>query len=274
MVDSRVGFEERGGGWLWVGLRVVHGLGMGRHGVHVILMELPDFCVKNPEQEFVAGDAGEARSGEGRLRIGKVGDAQAGEDAEGQVERADVERGEGAEDGSLRNGEVGEEPEGTGSGLGGEVLGEAGEFGLGEAVEEEMSDDEVGVGSRSDGEGRGLEGADAVEEGLAAAAEESEHGGAGIDGQGTEVWPAIEEPGEETAVPVTEDERLVAGREIGEKMSAGALQERAEGKVFGEAIDAGYRVEIGGSEARGRGLVERRIQRPLDFAIGRSSGRR
>ena len=232
-------------------------------------MELPDFCVKNPEQEFVAGDAGEAGGGEGRLRIGKVGDAQAGEEAEGQVERADVEGGEGADDGSLRNGEVGEEPEGAGSGLGGEVLGEAGEFGLGEAVEEEMSNDEVGIGRRSDREGGGLEGADAVQEGLAAPAEQLKHGGAGIDGQGTEVGPAIKEPGEETAVPVTEDKGLVAGREIGEKMSAGALQERAECKVFGEAIDAGYGVEIGRWW-----LPEERLQGPLDFAIGRSSGRR
>ncbi len=191
MVDGRVGFGERGGGWFWVGLRVVHGLGMGRHGVWMILMELPDFCVKNAEQELVARDAGEAGGGEGHLRVGKPGDAEAGEDAEGQVERADVEGGKGAEDRCLGDGEVREEPEGAGGGIRGEGLGQGGEFSRGEAVEEEVGDDEVSVLRRSDGEGGSLESADAVQEGLAATAEELKHGGAGIDGQGTEVGSAF-----------------------------------------------------------------------------------
>ena len=54
----------------------------------MILMELPDFRVKKPAQEFVAGEAGEAGGGQGGLGVGEVGDAQAGEDAEGEVEAA------------------------------------------------------------------------------------------------------------------------------------------------------------------------------------------
>ena len=106
-------------------------------------MELPDLCVKKAAQEFVASDAREAGGGEGGLRVGKVGDAEAGEDAEGEVEKTDVEGGEGAEECALGDGEVGEEPEGAGGGVGGDVSGEGIDFGLGEAVEEEVGDDEV-----------------------------------------------------------------------------------------------------------------------------------
>ena len=111
-------------------------------------MELPDFCVKKAAEEFVAGDAREAGGGEVGLGVGEVGDAQAGEDAEGEVEEADVEGGERAEDGALRDGEVGEEPEGAGGGVRGDLVGEGGEFRLGEAVEEEVGDDEVGQDPR------------------------------------------------------------------------------------------------------------------------------
>jgi len=114
----------------------------------VILMELPDFCVKKAKQEFVAGDACEAGGGEGGLRVGKVGDAEAGEDAEGEIEEADVEGGEGAKDWVGGDGEVGEEPEGAGGGVRGDLVGEGGEFRLGEAVEEEVGDDEVGQDPR------------------------------------------------------------------------------------------------------------------------------
>jgi len=85
-----------------------------------------------------------------------MSDAEAGEDAEGEVEGPDMEGGEGAENGVRGDGEVGQEPEGAWCGEGGDVLGEGGEFGLGEAVEEEVGDDEVGAGRRGDGEGGGL----------------------------------------------------------------------------------------------------------------------
>ena len=111
-------------------------------------MELPDFCVKKAVKEFVAGEAREAGGGEGGCGVGEVGGAQAGEDAEGKVEEADVEGGERAEERALRDGEVGEEPEGAGGGVRGEILGEGLKFGLGEAVEKEVGNDEVGGGPR------------------------------------------------------------------------------------------------------------------------------
>ncbi len=44
----------------------------------------------------------------------------------------------------------------------------------------------------------------------------------------------------------------MAGWELGEEVSAGTLQERAEGEVFGEAVDAGYGVEVGWNGLLGR----------------------
>jgi hypothetical protein len=110
----------------------------------MILAVLPDFCVEKAAQEFVAGDAVEAGGGEGGLGVGEVGDAKAGEDAEGEIEGADVEGCEGAEERGWGDGEVGEEPEGAGGGVGGDVVGKGVELGLGEAVEEEVGGDEVG----------------------------------------------------------------------------------------------------------------------------------
>ncbi len=80
--------------------------------------------------------------GEGRCVVGEVGGAQAGDDAEGEVEAADEEL-RGQAHGAGGNAEVGDEPECSGS-EGGDDAGDEGvEFGLGEAVEEEVGDDEV-----------------------------------------------------------------------------------------------------------------------------------
>jgi hypothetical protein len=74
-----------------------------------------------------------------------------------------------------------------------------------------------------------LEGLEAVGVGLAALAEEVEHGGAGVDGQGVEVGLLGEELGEEAAVAVAENQGAVAWGELREEVGAGALEERAEG---------------------------------------------
>ena len=77
--------------------------------------------------------------------VGEVGGAEAGEDAEGEVEAADEELcGETHEAGG--DAEVGDEPEGAGSEVWGDAGDEGVEFGLGEAVEEEVGDDEVVAG--------------------------------------------------------------------------------------------------------------------------------
>ena len=105
---------------------------------------LPELGEEEAAEPGVAMEAGEACGFEGGGVVGELGDAEAGEDAEAGVEGADVGSGGCAGDGVLRETEVGDEPEGIGGGCGGEGLGELVEFGLGEAVEDEVGDDEVG----------------------------------------------------------------------------------------------------------------------------------
>ena len=71
--------------------------------------------------------------------------------------------------------------------------------------------------------------------------------GAGVGGQ---------ELGEEAAVAVAEDEGLVAGWELREEVGAGALEEGAEGEVFGVAVDAGDGIEVGRCGMVWLGLVQ------------------
>ena len=86
--------------------------------------------------------SGEAGGGEGGGVVGEVGGAEAGEEPEGEVEAADEElcAGDAWAGGDA---EVGDEPEGVGFEVRGEAGDEGFEFGLGEAVEEEVGDDEV-----------------------------------------------------------------------------------------------------------------------------------
>ncbi len=78
-----------------------------------------------------------------------------------------------------------------------------------------------------------------------------EHGGADVGGDGVAVGVAAEELFEEAAVTVAEHERVTGVVELVEEVRAGALQERAEGEVFGPAVDPGDAVEVGVSAASG-----------------------
>jgi len=180
----------------------------------MILMELPNFCVKNAAKKGVSGDAGESRSREGGWGIGEVRHAEAGEDAEGQVEEPDVEGSEWPEDWGSGNGEIGYQPEGAWVGVVCDGSREAHEFGLGKAVEEKVGDDEVGAGGRDDIKRRRLEGSDALDERLATVAEELEHSGAGIHCHGCQMGPVGEQLGQKAAVTVAKQQRLVARWEL------------------------------------------------------------
>jgi hypothetical protein len=74
--------------------------------------------------------------------VGELGGAKAGEEAEGKVEGADDEFG-GKMHGAVGNAEVGDEPECSGTQVLCSAFDEGVEVGLGEAVQEEVSDDEV-----------------------------------------------------------------------------------------------------------------------------------
>ena len=79
---------------------------------------------------------------------------------------------------------------------------------------------------------------------------------------------ACEEADEEAAIAIAENEGLVAEGEIVEEVGAGALEEGAEGEVFGEAVDAGDAVEVRLGGVVGRRQV--RIQGFLHCATLRS----
>jgi hypothetical protein len=174
-----------------------------------------------------------------------VGGAEAGEEAEGEVEAADVESGEGLER-SGGDAEVGEEPECSGGQGGGEPGCEGVEFELGEAVEEEVGDDEVGGMGGGVGEGAGVVGVEAVGGWVAALVKELEHGGAGVDCVCVEVGVGGEEAGEEATVAVAEDQGAAAVEETGEEVVAGAFEGSGEGEVFEPAVGAGDAIEVGG----------------------------
>jgi hypothetical protein len=129
------------------------------------------------------------------------------------------------------------------------------EVGLGEAVEEEVGDDEIVFffGRRGEVQGAGVidlqAGYDVAVDCFAAAAKELEHDGAGVDGFGVKVRVLREELREEATVSVAEDEGSFLLEQGGEVVEAAAFEGSAEGEVFEPAIGASYGVEFyfGGS---------------------------
>jgi hypothetical protein len=126
---------------------------------------------------------------------------------------------------------------------------------LGEAVEEEVGDNEVVFffWRRGEVQGAGVvdlqAGCDVGVNSFAAAAEELEHDGAGVDGVGVEMRVLREELREEAAVSVAEDEGTLLLEEVREVVEAAAFEGSAKGEVFEPAIGASYGVEVyfGGS---------------------------
>ena len=156
-------------------------------------------------QVMLVGDSGEAGLREGCGVVGEAGCAETGEDAEGEVEAADEELCRDTH-GAGGDAEVGDEPEGSGGEGGSDASDERVEFGLGEAVEEEVGDDEVVLLFEREGDGVGVMGAEASG-GVgsccfAALAEELKHCGAGVDCVGAKVRVLLEELGEEASVAV------------------------------------------------------------------------
>jgi hypothetical protein len=102
----------------------------------------PEFGGEEAGEAMLLGDSGQTGLGEGCGVVGEVGGAETGEEAEGEVEASDEGPcGEAHE--AVWDAEVGDEPEGSGSEGGSDAGDEGVEFGWGEAVEEEVGDDEV-----------------------------------------------------------------------------------------------------------------------------------
>ena len=194
-------------------------------------------------------DARKACSGEGTLRVGQVRDAQAGEHAEGKVERADVGSAKGPQQWMARDLEVGDHPEAAALYLFAKTLCECIDLRLGQAVEEEVRDDEVGVWRSVDFQGRTVNGTEASGGGRgrlhAAPAKQVEHRGAGVDGGGVQRGVLLHQSSEEAAVAIAQDEGVRAALELRKEVEADVLQQSTQREVLRPAIEACDTVEVG-----------------------------
>jgi hypothetical protein len=219
------------------------------------LVELPEFGDQETSEAVSMGDSGEACLLEGRGVVGELRGAESGEDAKGEIESADKDLRWKAHQ-TARDLEVGDQPEGSGRECWRDAVNEGIEIGLGEAVQEEVRDDEIVGRIERTGEGVGLMGVEARGRvrghSFAAFAEEFEHGCAGVNRIGVETRILSEELGEKAAVAVAEDEGSLALEEAGEVVEAALLEGAAEGDVFEPAIRASDGVEVG-LAARHRG---------------------
>jgi len=215
------------------------------------------FRTARPEfggQETGAGellvDAHQTGASEGGVVVWQGSDPQAGEDPEGEVEESDEELC-GPSEWAGGDAEVRDEPQGVGRQPGSESGGEEVELGLGEAVQEEVGDDQIvrvqGWGFRK-GQGVGvvrvkLDRGSAV--GLALLAEQPEHGKACIDGISLSLRILVEEPGEEAAISVAQSKHLLGrvGVELGQEVEAAAFEGTAKSEVLKCAIGAGDAIE-------------------------------
>jgi hypothetical protein len=117
------------------------------------------------------------------------------------------------------------------------------ELTLGEAVEEEVCGDEVGVCRGGVFEGAVVVGA--KPSGGAACAKEAQHGGAGIYGVCLDFPIRREKTGEEATIAVTEDQGMFAIEQKRNEVGATALQYGTEGEVLEPAVGPGDWVEVG-----------------------------
>jgi hypothetical protein len=226
---------------------------------------LPEFGREDSGETMSLGDSRESGLGEWRGVVGEMGGAEASEDTEGEVEAADDEFC-GEMHWAVRDAEVGDEPEGSGSKGGGDADDEGVELGLGEAVEKEVGDDQVVGVFEWEGEGVGVMG---VEAGVdvwcgffAVLAEELEHGGAGVDCVDFEMRVSFEELSKEAAVSIAQDEGsadLAVMRELREIVIAAVFEGFAESEIFEPAIGFGDEVEVGFSAIHRRRKGRRRI---------------
>ena len=211
------------------------------------MLTLPEFSDQHAGEEATSVYEAKAGGTERLTMVGKMGDAEAGEQSEGEVEDANQEGG-GVLERTGRDAELGDEPEGARRGAAREPVGKVVNFRLGEAVQEEVGDKEVGRSLRGEAAGVGVHGQEAVCVEGGVMTQEAEHGFTGIDRSDVDVWVGAEQTGGETSVPVAEDEGIASSckRALAQEVEAGALEQAAEGEVFEPAIERGNVVEVGG----------------------------
>lgn len=248
------------GGRLGSGINAGDGRGRGGGGErnwHLLVGELvgsdgclgklPELGDKQATEEGLGGLATEAGLGEQGLPGGNAADAEAREKAKGGIKSGDESAGdESAETAAGGNLKFRDEPERAGSEVRAEAGDEGGGFRFGQAIEEEVGDDEVvAVGGRVEAAGVGAGGGEPMARADAGGSvgEQAEHGGAEVDGVGVEIRMAGEKTGEEAAVAIAQDERLAGWGERGQVMEAAAFEKGSEGEIFPRPVDAGDVIE-------------------------------
>ncbi len=139
-----------------------------------------------------------------------------------------------------------DEPSGSGYELRPQAGDEAVGFGLGQAVEKEVRDDEVVAGGWRAKDARiGTGCGQAVQVALFcdAFAEQVEHRRRSVDGISPQIGRGGEQAGQETAISIAEDQSAASGEERGNVMESAALQQRAEGEILHGAVEASDAVE-------------------------------
>ena len=150
---------------------------------------LPQLGHKKPSQKLLTVEAGEPGTRERRSMVGQASGLQPGENAEAKIEAVDKQPRGDAER-TLRNLEVGDDPYRARGKLGCNVLDQLVQLRLAEAVEKEMSDNEV-VGLAFRGlEAKGVDLADPepIAPMGAALTQKVEHSCAAVDRCSSEAW--------------------------------------------------------------------------------------
>jgi len=190
---------------------------------------------------------------EGRGMVRERAYSKTGKQSEGAIERGDDGTGYQAAEESRRDGEFRYQPEcGRGS-VGPKSLRQGADFRGGEAVEEEVSGDEV-AGRRGwlPGAGVCMVGTDAGSERAGAANEGAEHSRACINGVDADERVGTQQASSKAAVAVPEDHRLAAMGKISEKGESAAREQGTEGEVFHPAIGTGEEIEVSSQQGSWR----------------------
>ena len=211
----------------------------------IVGRSLPELRGEEAEEGVVDGDGLQAGIAEGGGMAGKAGGAKVRKQAEGEIKEPDDEACGQGED-AVWDAEVGIEPEGLRLQEGREACDEVVDLGLGEAVDDEEGDDEVGRAGWGKEAEVGLSGGEAACVGRGVPTELGEHGWAEIDGVGLERRILAQERSGKAAVAVAEEERVAAVGEGGQVVGAGALEDGSECEVFEPAVGASQPVEVWG----------------------------
>jgi hypothetical protein len=187
------------------------------------LIELPEFSREQTGERVVVGNACQPGFGEWRRVVRETRGAQAGDDAKGEVERAN-EHARGKTHAARWDAEVGDKPKSfcreRRSNKGDEIF----EIRLGEAIEEEVSNDKVVGSVRREGERAAVVRSQPRGTAPATLPQELKHGSAGVYSVDVDARVRGHEGCEKATISVSDGESSLLIKQSGKEMQAAALQ--------------------------------------------------